>query len=148
MGESTKNVLVGMCRIESKVAKEKLLEIIPVIGDIQCLVGLNHFLHRTEEIEVGVHRVLGHPHHIHSPFNWYQRVIAGYWSSVGGLYDGVGASSGGEEEPLGCEDGGKVRWSWVRGVGEEGAVVVVVGKGGVEMERGRWWWWMVWVRLG
>lgn len=112
------------------------MKIIPIISNIQnWLVRLNHFLHRTEEINVGVYRVLWYP--FHGTSFRYQRVV--WWSSVWGrlcFYDGIGASGGREEEPLGSEDGGEVGWWEVCGV--VGEIVfhdgVVVGEGGVEME--------------
>lgn len=130
------------------------MKIIPIISNIEHLfLRLNHFLHRTEEINVRVYRVFWHPFHATS--FWYQRVVG--WSVVGGklwFCDGVGAAGRGEEEPLGCEDGGEVGWWKLRSVVGEIVFfgVVVVGEGCVEMEGVRWWWWwssaLLWVRLG
>lgn len=121
ISKSTEDELVGIPRIESKIAEEKLVQHFPAgvkVHEHEVRTRLHHLLHGAPEVHIGVRREGGDGHAVG------EEAVGVLRRGRGGLDDGVGVARGGEEEALGGKGGGQVSGFEFGGV--EGVMIVQV----------------------
>lgn len=111
IGESSDDEFVGALGVEGEIAREELMQVIPILLHVVDSTRLHHLLHGSPEVDERIRGVGRHGDGgaaAHGVALAERRRGGGGGDGGGGVDDRVGAAGGGEEKAAGGEDGGDV----------------------------------------